>query len=272
MNIERKSMTKDYADDYTVQELMASFISHEIRDGERVAAGAGLHVPRAGVLLAHLMHGPNIEVFLSFSFVNLIKEPVLAPTYTLTDFRACRFAESYMLDHEVFDAWNILADTFIVGGLQVDKFGNTNLIGTGKDHKQLRFRGPGPIGTTSMGTWVDRFYLFVTSHDKRILVDKVDFISCLGYGEGPGFRESTGMIGGGPKYCITPLCIMDFEERTKQMRLKSVHPGITVDQVVENTGFELGIPENVPETKPPTREEIEILRTRIDVEGKLRGK
>lgn len=265
-------MAKQYADDYTTQELLASFISSEICDGERVAAGAGLHVPRAGVLLAQLLHGPNIEVFLSFSFVYLVKEPVLAPTYTLTDFRPCRFAESYMLDHEVFDAWNILAETFIVGGLQVDKYGNSNLIGIGEDHRRLKFRGPGPIGTTSMGTWVDRFYLYLTSHDRRVLVDKVDFVSCLGYGDGPGFRESAGMIGGGPKYCITPLCILDFDGRTKRMRLKSVHPGVSVDQVLENTGFELLVPDNVPETERPTREEIALIRNRIDVEGKLRGK
>ena len=75
---------------------------------------------------------------------------------------------------------------------------------------------------------------------------------------------------GGPRYVVTPLCVMDFEDGTKRMRLKSLHPGVSVDDVKKNTGFELVIPANVPTTEPPTDEQLHVLRTRIDGQGVLR--
>jgi glutaconate CoA-transferase subunit B len=145
------------------------------------------------------------------------------------------------------------------------------LIGVGKDYKHLQFRGPGAVGTLSMAHYVDRYYLFVQSHDKRIFVDKCDFISTVGWGEGGADgRKRLGIPGSGPVYCITPLCIFDFDESSKRMRLKSVHPGVSVEQVIENTGFEVVVPKAVATTPAPTEEEIRTLRERIDVEGMLR--
>ena len=79
-----------------------------------------------------------------------------------------------------------------------------------------------------------------------------------------------GLLGGGPRYCITPLCIFDFEEETKRMRLKSVHPGVSVEQVLANTGFTPVVPAQVPTTPPPTAAQVALLRNRIDVAGVLR--
>ncbi|MBI3068995.1 MAG: hypothetical protein HYY79_09040 [Betaproteobacteria bacterium] len=101
-------------------------------------------------------------------------------------------------------------------------------------------------------------------------MEKCDFVSAFGWGEGGKHRETLGFTGGGPQYCITPLCIMDFEPATKRMRLHSLHPGASVDQVVKNTGFELIIPDEIPVTEPPTPDELRLLRKRIDVEGVLR--
>ena len=156
--------------------------------------------------------------------------------------------------------------------LQIDKFGNSNLIGVGKDYKHLEFRGPGAVGTLSMAHYVDRYYLFVQSHNKRIFVDKCDFISTVGWGQGGADgRTKLGIPGNGPVYCITPLCVFDFEENSKRMRLRSVHPGVTVAQVLENTGFEVIVPDHVPVTTAPTPDEIWTLRERIDIEGMLRS-
>ena len=104
----------------------------------------------------------------------------------------------------------------------------------------------------------------------RRFVEKLDYLSAIGFGDGPDFRKKWGLPGGGPRWCVTPLAIMDFEEEIKKMRLKSVHPGVSVGQVVENTGFELILPEKVPTTEPPTSEEHNILRTRVDPNGLLR--
>jgi glutaconate CoA-transferase subunit B len=116
-----------------------------------------------------------------------------------------------------------------------------------------------------------RFHLVLNSHDKRILVPKCDFISAFGWGSGgDDARTKIGLPGGGPKYVVTPLCVMDFEEGSKRMRLKSVHPGVSVEDVVTNTGFEIIIPQTVPQTEAPSKEELQVLRERIDVRGALR--
>jgi glutaconate CoA-transferase subunit B len=116
-----------------------------------------------------------------------------------------------------------------------------------------------------------RFHLVLNSHDRRILVPKCDFISAFGWGTGgDDARTKIGLPGGGPRYVVTPLCVMDFEDGTKRMRLKSVHPGVAVSEVVERTGFELVIPASVPITEPPSAAELYVLRHRIDVRGALR--
>ena len=117
-----------------------------------------------------------------------------------------------------------------------------------------------------------RFHLVVNSHDKRIFVPRCDFVSALGWGEGgKDARTKLGLPGGGPRYVVTPLCVMDFEDETKRMRLKSVHPGVKVEDVVANTGFDLIIPSSVPTTEPPTQDQLHVLRNRIDVQGALRA-
>ena len=99
-------------------------------------------------------------------------------------------------------------------------------------------RGPGGVGTASMGTNIGRYYLYVNNHNKQTLTERLDWRSSFGYGEGGAdARKKLDLPGGGPRFCITPLCIFDFEEQTKRMRLKSVHPGVTVEQVLASTGF-----------------------------------
>ena len=116
-----------------------------------------------------------------------------------------------------------------------------------------------------------RFHLVVNSHDPRIFVPKCDFISALGWGSGgKDARTKLGLPGGGPRYVVTPLCVMDFEDESKCMRLKSVHPGVSVEDVKKNTGFELVIPSSIPLTEVPSDEQLAVLRTRIDVQGALR--
>jgi len=78
-----------------------------------------------------------------------------------------------------------------------------------------------------------------------------------------------GIPGGGPKYCVTPLCVFDFEEETKRMRLKSVHPGVSVEHVIRETGFAPIVPATVPLTDAPSAAELDALRTRVDLAGRL---
>jgi glutaconate CoA-transferase subunit B len=259
-------------DDVTTKELMACVMARDLEDGLGVPVGANLPVPRAAVLLAHLMHGPNMLVLLSWTRANLVDVPELRPFEFITDWRAAQWGESFWAHDDGFLNMKQRANwIFFVGGLQIDRYGNSNLFGVGSDHAKLKFRGPGGVGTGNMAAFTNRYYLYSQVHTPRVFVPKVDFVSALGWGDGPGTRERWHIPGGGPRYCYTPLGVFDFEPETKRMRVKSIHPGVTLDQVVAATGFDLVIPDEVPFTPDPTDDELEILRTRVDPTGMLRS-
>lgn len=256
----------------SVKELMATFIARDITDGEEVFVGTNLPVIRAGALLAHLHHGPSMRVMVAHTRTNLYHTPVMEYFELLTDWRGARWAEAYFNDNEIVMYQKSRRDSvFFVGALQIDRFGNSNLIGLGPDPRRLRLRGPGAIATTTNASHVRRFYLFVNEHSPRVFVPRCDFVSTVGWGPGGAdARRRLGLPGGGPRYCITPLAVLDFEETSKRMRLHSTHPGVTAEEVQARTGFELLVPERVPVTALPTDEELDVLRRRVDPQGLLR--
>lgn len=257
----------------TVKEVMATFIARDITDGEEVFVGTNLPVIRAGALLAHLHHGPNMRVMIAHTRTNLYHTPVMEHFQLLTDWRAGRWAEGYFNDNEIVVYQKSRRDSvFFVGALQIDVFGNSNLIGIGEDPRRLTLRGPGAIATTTNASHVRRFYLYVSEHSPRVFVERCDFVSTVGWaGGGADARRRLGLPGGGPRYCITPLAVLDFDEQSKRMRLFSVHPGVSVDRVRAQTGFELIVPSTVPVTPLPNAEELAILRGRVDPQGLLRA-
>ena len=256
----------------SVQELMAVFLARDLVDGDQLQVGIGLPVPEAAVRLAHLMHGPNMELVFLGARMNVAHlDSIPLPEFGW-DRRVVRWSESFSDRGHRFDQakdWG--KRVFFIGGIQVDAHGNTNLIGVGGDYQRLNFRGPGSVGTPTFTTHVGRYYIVLNSHNARTFVPRCDFISTFGWGDGGAdAREKLHLPGGGPRYCVTPLCVMDFTDDEKRLRIKSLHPGVSVDQVQENTGFELAIPEVVPETGLPTPAELKVLRERVDPQGLLR--
>ena len=111
----------------------------------------------------------------------------------------------------------------------------------------------------------------LNNHSPRVLVEKCDYVSAFGWGSGGAdARKKLGLPGGGPKYCLTPLCVFEFADPTKRMRVKSIHPGVTPEMVMRQTGFDPGITDSAPTTAAPSEEELHILRTRVDLAGRLR--
>jgi glutaconate CoA-transferase, subunit B len=261
------------SDAYSIAELMAVFLARDLNDGETLRVGVASPVPEAAVRLAHLTHGPNMELVFLGARMNVAHLDVIPMPAYGWDRRVVRWAESYSDTGHRFDRvkdWS--KHVFFIGGVQVDAHGNTNLIGIGADYGRLKFRGPGSVGTPTLSTYVGRYYIVLNNHSPRVLVENCDYISAYGWGSGgANARERLGLPGGGPKYCVTPLCVMDFADDSRRMRLKSVHPGITIDTVRSATGFDLVIPEAVPETARPSVEELHVLRTRVDREGRLRN-
>jgi glutaconate CoA-transferase, subunit B len=258
--------------DYSIPELMAIFLARDLNDGEVLRVGVATPVAEAAVRLAHLTHGPNMElVFLGVRMNVAQLETIPMPAFGW-DSRVVRWAESYSDTGHRFDRVKDWANNvFFIGGIQVDAYGNTNLIGVGADYRRLKFRGPGSVGTPTLSTHVGRYYIVLNNHNPRLFVEKCDYISAYGWGRGGAdARIRMGIPGGGPKYCITPLCIMDFAEESRRMRLKSLHPRVTVEMVKQATGFDLLIPDSLPTTESPTDEELQVLRTRVDPAGRLR--
>lgn len=154
-----------------------------------------------------------------------------------------------------------------ISGAQIDPFGNLNSVRIGRgDTPTVRLTGP--IAQTDHAVFAQRTFVIVP-HERRVFVDRVDFISAPGYGDGPGWRERLGLPGGGPAKVITDMAVLGFDAETKRMRLESIHPGRKREEVVNATGFELVVPDDVATTPAPSSEELEAIRERIDPAGKL---
>jgi glutaconate CoA-transferase subunit B len=251
------------AADFTVGELMTCVFAHHLGEGELAIMGANSAIPMAACRLAQLTHAPSLSFIVGGSgAVNSLFEPMPASSCDAQNLRA----ECVLPLPDVIDVESRKIDVFFAGGLQIDKYGNCNLLGIGKPG-ELKFRGPGSVGLPFLSR-ARRFMIYTASHNKRTLVEKVDFISGPGFLDGKSYRGR--IAGSGPALVVTPICVMDFDETTKSMRLKSTHPNVSVQQVRENTGFELVIPEKVTVTHVPTKHQVEILR-KIDPGGIARN-
>ena len=220
------------APDNNDAELMAVLMSREVRDGEVSACGALSHIPAAGLLLAKELHAPDAEL--------IILNTVFRPFETSRQFH--------------FLAQRGELGLFFVSGVQIDRHGNYNLHHLGKDpdHPEVRF--PGGYGGGMIYYCARRTVVFRTEHTRRSLVEKVDFVSAAGSSAPEVLRL------GGPSKVITPKVTFAFDQAAAQLRLESIHPPYTLDEIRENTGFDLGVTSAPPATVPPTAEELTALR------------
>lgn len=260
------------ANDYSPRELLAVVLARDLVDGDVLRVGVAMPVVEAAVRLAHLMHGPNMELIFFGARMNVAHLHTVPMPAFAWDRRVVRWAESYSDTGHRFDRvkdWH--NHVFFIGGVQVDPYGNTNLIGVGPEYRRLRFRGPGSVGTATLSTHVGRYYIVLNSHSPRVFVERCDYISAYGWGAGGAdARRRLGLPGGGPRYCLTPLCLLDFAQESKRMRVRSLHPGVSAEEVRAQTGFPLITPDHIPVTDPPTAEELHALRARVDPQGVLR--
>jgi glutaconate CoA-transferase subunit B len=157
-----------------------------------------------------------------------------------------------------------LIDYTFLGGAQIDVFGNLNSTLIGTDYARPRVRLPGSGGANDLASLCWRI-IVLTSHDRRRFVEKLDFLTTPGYLTGPGAREAAGLPPGtGPYRVITDLAVLGFHDETKRMEIISLHPGITLEQVRQATGFELGARGPLATTVAPSPDELRLLREEVD--------
>ena len=212
-------------------ELMAVLMSREVRDGEVSACGALSQIPAAGLLLAKELHAPDAEL--------IILNTVFRPFGTSRQFH--------------FLAQRGELGLFFVSGVQIDRHGNYNLhqLGPDPDHPQARF--PGGYGGGMIYYCARRTIVFRTEHTRRSLVERVDYVSAAGSSPPDTLRL------GGPSKIITPKATFSFDKPAGVLRLESIHPPYTLEEIRENTGFDVGS-ESVPPTASPSFEELTALR------------
>lgn len=245
----------------TLPQLMVTAAAREIADGEIVFVG--MRLPLLGFLLAKSTHAPTAIGIYELGIVRDTLAP--APILTMGDlpnlYRAQWCADSA-------DVMGLLqqgaVDTSFIGGAQLDRFGNLNTSYIGS-LAAPQTRLPGSGGACDLASLARR-HVIIMAHEKRRFVERVDYITSPGYGDGRGWRETVGLPRGGPAKVITTLGIMGFDTKTSEIVLRAVHPGITVEMVQQNTNWPLKIAENISQTQLPSEAEVKILR-RYDPNG-----
>lgn len=252
---------------YSPIELMACAASRVLEDKKSVLVGTGL--PIIAATLAQKTHAPNLLVVFEAGGVGP-RIPMLP--ISVGDSRTFYKAVMATSMNDVMSiAQSGYMDFSFLGAAQIDKYGNVNTTVIGS-HDAPKARLPGSGGANDAGSLAWRTIILM-QQDTRKFVEKIDFVTTPGYLSGADSREKAGLPSGtGPYRVITQLGIMGFDEKTKRMTLIAIHPGITVDQVKANTGFELIIPNKVATTEPPTEKELNILRKEIDPAGIVLGR
>ncbi|PKQ27511.1 MAG: 3-oxoacid CoA-transferase [Candidatus Anoxymicrobium japonicum] len=254
--------------DYNPLELLVCVGSRILEDNSTVFVGTG--VPMAATMLAQKLHCPNvIPIFEAGAISPLL--PGLP--ISVGDSRTSHQAITASTMNDVMESCQRgMVDYTFLGGAQIDMYGNLNSTMIGDDYQSPKVRFPGSGGANDLASicWKT---IVITPMDARRFVPEVNFITTPGFLSGKGAREAAGLPEGtGPYKVITNLCTLGYDEETCRMRIESLHPGVSVEKVKENCGFELLQADNLDATPPPSEEELRILRDEVDPDGYIIGR
>jgi len=254
-----------YAKDYSVGELMCVTLAKEIEDGDVVVLGSFTPLAYASYILAKITHAPNITLL---AYASVDTRPFQL-SFTRAEAAATRGAALMWTMLEDLNSVHLKGrgDVEAISSIQADQYGNINLSVIGEYDKPM-LRGPGGAGAPEVIKMHRKMIGYFPSHTTRTFVPKVDVITGTRYVIGAKERIKSGYRPGPIKY-ITNLAVISKEEKDKPFKIDSLHPGVSVEQVVENTGFELEAPRDIPETEKPTAEQVRLLREEVDPYGTI---
>lgn len=240
---------------FTSKQMMAVALARQIEDGMTCIIGTGL--PLKGASLAKNTSAPNAVLIFESGIID--GNPQELPT-SVSDLRIAHYASALWPQYRYFGFQaNALKkskiDLGFLGGAQIDPYGNLNSTCIGDYmHPKARFTGSG--GANGIATNVNT--VIIMQHQKRRFCEKVDYITSPGWIDGPDGRKNLGLPEVGPQSVVTELGIMRFDEKTRRIYLAEYFPGVTKEQIIENTGFELDVSRAV-ESEPPTDEILKVL-------------
>lgn len=241
------------------EEIMVVAGARALKDGDFLLVGVGL--PQVAAMLARKTHAPNLKIALEIGIIDPV--PIDTPV-GIADPRLWHQAEFMGGTLDVLGS--ILqrgkVDVGFLSGAQIDRYGNLNsTVVFDESGKPRRINGSG--GANDVASLAKETIL-IMRHERRRFVSEVHYLTSPGYIKGYHERKKVGLLGGGPKMVITNLCVLTFDRETERMKIDSLHPGVTPEEVRANTGFEIEIPNDLKTTPAPTSEELRLLREVID--------
>jgi glutaconate CoA-transferase, subunit B len=239
---------------------MICIAANELENGATVGVGTG--APCAAAMLAQMTNSPDLVIMFEAGGISpQLPEMPISVGDSRTFYRA---AMAGSMGDTMEACSRGFVDYTFLGGAQIDMYGNLNSTFVGGSFQSPKVRLPGSGGANDFASFCWKM-LVMTPQDKRRFVEKLDFLTTPGWLHGGDSREKSGLpLGTGPYKIITNMGVMDFEPESKRMRIIAVNPGSTVEDIQNNCGFELLKADQITETKPPTEEELNLLRTRID--------
>jgi glutaconate CoA-transferase subunit B len=244
--------------DHTADEMMSVAAARALSTVNACFVGIGL--PSQGANLARRTSNPDLVLVYEAGAIGA-KPPRLP--LSIGDGILAETADAVVTVPEVFNYWVQPGriDVGFLGAAQIDRFANINTTVIGDDYAHPKVRLPGAGGAPEIAASCGEVIVIVRQ-STRAFVERVDFVTSVGYGTGPGFREQNGLRGKGPTKVITDLGILEPDE-TCELVLTHVHAGVDPDQAREATGWELRVAPDLQTTEPPTAEELHALRELI---------
>lgn len=253
---------------YNTREFLAFTGAKLLEDKKTVFVGTGF--PIIAAMLAQKTHAPKLViVFEAGGLGPLLPELPVSVGESRTFYRAV--SASSMHDTMSLSQAGYI-DFGFLGAAQMDMYGNINTTVIG-DHDLPKSRLPGSGGANDVASFAHKLIIIIAKQSKRTFVGKLDFLTTPGFLDGPNAREKAGLPKGtGPYRVITQLGMYGFDDETKRLKLISLHPGVTIDEVKENSSFDILISSRITTSPEPADTDLKILRQEIDPAGIVIGK
>ena len=242
-------------DQATPEEMMTIEASRQVRDGDVLLVGVG--PPNAAANLARRVHAPNCVLVYESGAIGA--KPNRLPL-SIGDDDLAETADELVSVPEMFNYWigGGRIDVGFLGAAQIDRFGNINTTVIGPyDHPKVRLPGAG--GAPEIAA-VSREVLVLLRHSERSFVERLDFVTSVGYGKGRDSRSALGFPGAGPVAVITDLGVLRPHPEDCELELVAVHPGVEVEDVLAATGWPLRVRDPLTVTDLPSEQELHTLR------------
>jgi len=251
---------------YTPDEMMTIAAARMIRD--RAVCFVGIGLPSAAANVARATHAP--DAVLIYESGTIGSKPRVLPL-SIGDGELAKTADTVVSIVEIFSYWlqGGRIDIGFLGAAQIDRFANLNTTVIG-DYKQPEIRLPGAGGAPEIMAF-SREVLITLRQNTRTFVEKLDFVTSAGHLEGGDSRERIGLRGNGPTAVITDLGILTPDPATRELTLTAIHPGVTVDRVLEATGWPLRVSPDLTTTMHPSPRELATLRELKELTAKAHG-